>query len=129
MIYNFFMYLLRYLAEEYGDVDAYFSTKDDVPHMWGVQYMLAPWRMGGDFFWECKKVGTAADRTPPPVLPLLHARQRLQLRQHDAALLHGRLRLQWHTGSWCGGRRPHSADVRHPAASSAGVNCQAGGHA
>lgn len=57
VIYNFFMYLLRYLHEEYGDVHAYFSTKDDVPHMWGLQYVLHPWRMGEDFFWECKKVG------------------------------------------------------------------------
>lgn len=28
VIYNFFMYLLTYLHEEYGDVDAYFSTKE-----------------------------------------------------------------------------------------------------
>ena len=42
VIYNFFMYLLRYLHEEYGDVHAYFSTKDDVPHMWGLQYAPHP---------------------------------------------------------------------------------------
>ena len=50
------MYLLRYLHEEYGDIHAYFSTKEDVPHMWGLQYCMQPWRMGEDFFWECKKV-------------------------------------------------------------------------
>lgn len=42
--------------EEYGDIDAYFGTKPDVPHMWGFQYFLNEWQMGEDFFWECKKV-------------------------------------------------------------------------
>ncbi|KAK9794030.1 hypothetical protein WJX73_006148 [Symbiochloris irregularis] len=55
VIYSFFMYLLRYLHDEYGDVHTYFSTKEDVPHMWGVQWVLKPWAMGETFFWECKK--------------------------------------------------------------------------
>lgn len=56
VIYNFFMYLLAYLHEEYGDVDAYFSTKEEVPHIWGVQYLMRPWPMGAEFFWQCKQV-------------------------------------------------------------------------
>lgn len=55
VIYNFFMYLLAYLDDEYGDIDAYFSTKEDIPHIWPVQYFLNPWPMGVDFFWQCKK--------------------------------------------------------------------------
>ena len=60
VIYSFFMYLLRYLHDEYGDIHTYFSTKEDVRHMWGVQWVLSPWPMGEAFFWECKKVGAAA---------------------------------------------------------------------
>ena len=56
VIYNFFMYLVAYLEDEYGDVDAYFSTKEDVQHLWGLNYLVRPWRMGEEFFWECKKV-------------------------------------------------------------------------
>ena len=55
VIYNFFMYLLAYLEDEYGDVDAYFSTKPDVPHIWGLQHVLPSWTMGTTFFWQCKK--------------------------------------------------------------------------
>lgn len=55
VIYNFFMYLLAYLEDEYGDIDAYFSTKEDIPHMWPVHYFQRPWAMGIDFFWQCKK--------------------------------------------------------------------------
>ena len=55
VIYNFFMYLLAYLDDEYGDIDAYFSTKEDLPHIWPVHYFLNPWPMGVDFFWQCKK--------------------------------------------------------------------------
>lgn len=55
VIYNFFMYLLAYLEDEYGDIDAYFSTKEDIPHMWPVHYFQKPWAMGIDFFWQCKK--------------------------------------------------------------------------
>ncbi len=43
------------LQDEYGDVGAYFSTKADLEHMWGVQYVLRVWPMGEEFFWQCKK--------------------------------------------------------------------------
>jgi len=62
VIYNFFMYLVAYLEDEFGDVDAYFSTKEDVAHLWGLKYLVRPWRMGEEFFWECKKA-----RRPPGV--------------------------------------------------------------
>ena len=55
VIYNFFMYLLAYLEDEYGDIDAYFSTKEDIPHLWPVNYCLNAWPMGISFFCECKK--------------------------------------------------------------------------
>lgn len=42
--------------DEYGDVGAYFSTKADLQHQWGVQYVLRVWPMGEEFFWHCKKV-------------------------------------------------------------------------
>ena len=54
VIYNFFMYLLLYLEDTYGNVDAFYSTKEDVEHIWGFQYILTPWRMGNEFFWKCK---------------------------------------------------------------------------
>lgn len=56
VIYSFFMYLLAYLEDEYGDISVYLSTKEEVPHMWGVQWLLKPWRMGDDFMWQSKKV-------------------------------------------------------------------------
>ena len=46
-----------YCQDEYGDVTAYFSTKADVRHIWGVQYVMPTWPMGEEFFWQCKKVG------------------------------------------------------------------------
>ena len=49
------MHLLAYLEDAYGDIDAYFSTKEDIPHMWPVHYFQKPWAMGIDFFWQCKK--------------------------------------------------------------------------
>ena len=56
MIYSFFMYLLAYLEDEYGDISVYLSTKEEVAHMWGVQWVMKPWRMGDEFMWQCKKV-------------------------------------------------------------------------
>ena len=41
--------------EEYGDINAYYSTKADVQHMWGFQHVLSTWHMGDEFFWQCKK--------------------------------------------------------------------------
>lgn len=55
VIYNFYMFLIAYLEDEYGDVGAYFSTKADLQHQWGVQYVLQVWPMGEEFFWHCKK--------------------------------------------------------------------------
>ena len=55
VIYNFFMYLRAYLEDEYGDVDAYFAAKDDVPHLGLLARVLAPWRMGAPFFRECQQ--------------------------------------------------------------------------
>ena len=55
VIYNFFMYLLAYLQDEYGDLDAYFGAKDDVPHLGPLARVLRPWRMGAPFFRECQQ--------------------------------------------------------------------------
>ncbi|KAL4527527.1 hypothetical protein Ndes2526A_g08691 [Nannochloris sp. 'desiccata'] len=55
VIYNFFMYLVAYLEDEYGDVVAYYSTKEQVPHIWPITRCLRPWRMGEEFFWETKR--------------------------------------------------------------------------
>ena len=60
MIYSFFMYLLAYLEDEYGNLGVYLSTKEEVPHMWGIQLVLRkPWQMGDEFLWQCKKVRRA----------------------------------------------------------------------
>ena len=63
VIYSFFMYLLAYLEDEYGDISVYLSTKEEVPHMWGVQWLMKPWRMGDDFMWQCKKVAACLPET------------------------------------------------------------------
>lgn len=55
VIYNFYMFLVAYLEDEFGDVAAYFSTKPDLPHQWGMQYLLDVWPSGEEFFWHCKK--------------------------------------------------------------------------
>lgn len=34
---------------------AYFTVKEQVPHLWPVSKMLAPWPMGERFFWETKR--------------------------------------------------------------------------
>lgn len=51
------MFLIAYLEDEFGDVATYFSTKPDLPHQWGMQYLLDVWPSGEEFFWHCKKVG------------------------------------------------------------------------
>lgn len=63
VIYSFFMYLLAYLEDEYGDISVYLSTKEEVAHMWGLQWVLKPWRMGDEFMWQCKKVRPGATAT------------------------------------------------------------------
>jgi hypothetical protein len=55
VIYNFFMYLIAYLEDELGDVAAYYSTKEPVPHLWPVARWLRPWRPGAEFFWQAKR--------------------------------------------------------------------------
>ena len=46
---------MAYLEDEYGDIVSYYSTKEQVPHLWPASRVLAPWRMGEDFFWETKR--------------------------------------------------------------------------
>lgn len=55
VIYTFYMFLIAYLEDEFGDVAAYYSTKQDKEHIWGVQWFCNPWPFGGPFFWHCKK--------------------------------------------------------------------------
>ncbi|WPT16217.1 Transmembrane protein 184C [Picochlorum sp. SENEW3] len=55
VIYNFYMYLVGYLEDEYGDVASYFSTKEQVQHIWPVNKWIRPWSMGDVFFWETKR--------------------------------------------------------------------------
>lgn len=55
VIYNFFMYLVAYLEDEYGDINAYFMVKEQVPHLWPLSRVLQPWPMGERFFWETKR--------------------------------------------------------------------------
>lgn len=55
VIYNFFMYLVAYLEDEYGDIVAYYSTKEQVHHIWPVNRWIRPWKMGEEFFWETKR--------------------------------------------------------------------------
>lgn len=55
VIYNFFMYLVAYLEDEYGDVITYYSTKEQVQHLWPLKGVIKPWRMGEEFFWETKR--------------------------------------------------------------------------
>jgi len=55
VIYNFYMYLVAYLEDEYGDIRTYFSTKEQVNHIWPMSKCLRPWRMGEEFFWETKR--------------------------------------------------------------------------
>ncbi|KAL4427830.1 hypothetical protein ABPG75_001919 [Micractinium tetrahymenae] len=55
VIYQFFMYLVAYLEDEYGDISAYFMVKEQVPHLWPVSKVIAPWPMGERFFWETKR--------------------------------------------------------------------------
>ncbi|MEW5307253.1 MAG: hypothetical protein WDW36_009661 [Sanguina aurantia] len=55
VIYNFFAYLMAYLEEEYGDVEAYCLTKPDLAPMPVVGRFLKPQPMGPQFLWGCKK--------------------------------------------------------------------------
>lgn len=55
VIYNFYMYLVAYLEDEYGDIMTYFSTKEQINHIWPMSTCLKPWKMGEEFFWETKR--------------------------------------------------------------------------
>lgn len=55
VIYNFYCYLVAYLEDEFGDIIAYYSTKQDVKHLWPVNRFLEPWKAGEEFFWETKR--------------------------------------------------------------------------
>jgi hypothetical protein len=55
VIYNFYMYLVGYLEDDYGDIMAYFSTKEQVQHIWPVNKWLKAWPMGEVFFRETKR--------------------------------------------------------------------------
>lgn len=55
VIFNFYMYLVGYLEDDYGDIMAYFSTKEQVQHIWPVKIWLKPWPMGDVFFRETKR--------------------------------------------------------------------------
>eukprot|EP00887_Chlorella_sp_A99_P002596 scaffold6.g2596.t1 len=46
---------VAYLEDEYGDIAAYFSVKEQVPHLWPASLVLRPWPMGEAFFWETKR--------------------------------------------------------------------------
>ncbi|GAB4823802.1 hypothetical protein N2152v2_010848 [Parachlorella kessleri] len=98
VIYNFFMYLVAYLEDAYGDINVYYSTKDQrhpgetrcallrlgevlriavflptkgqVEHLWPANYLLQPWAMGEDFFWETKK-GVLAYVIARPLMTLV----------------------------------------------------------
>jgi Organic solute transporter Ostalpha len=75
VIYNFYMYLTAYLEDEFGDIDAYFSTQPAVEHFCGVQYLCPRWPMGWEFFWQCKKVRPAEDaRQTGSKIRILHVK-------------------------------------------------------
>jgi hypothetical protein len=50
VIYNFYMYLVTYLEDEVGDPITYFSTKEQVEHIWPANTFLPTWHMGQQFF-------------------------------------------------------------------------------
>lgn len=50
-------------VQEYGDIAVYLSTKEEISHMWGIQYLCRPWRSGEEFLWQCKKARAPAARS------------------------------------------------------------------
>lgn len=46
VIYNFYMYLVTYLEDEVGDPITYFSTKEQVDHLWPANKFLSTWCVG-----------------------------------------------------------------------------------
>jgi hypothetical protein len=47
VIYNFYMYLVTYLEDEVGDPITYFSTKEQVDHLWPANKFLSTWYVLG----------------------------------------------------------------------------------
>jgi Organic solute transporter Ostalpha len=53
-IYNFFMYLIRYLEGQLGPVQEYMGGKGTtVPHIWPVNYLSHPW-VGREMHHRCR---------------------------------------------------------------------------
>ena len=55
VIYNFFMYLVNFLEEEYGDVVQLLQTKPQQPQVFPMNLCLRPWPMGEHFLVMCKR--------------------------------------------------------------------------
>ncbi|KDD73924.1 organic solute transporter Ostalpha [Helicosporidium sp. ATCC 50920] len=55
VIYNFYAYLMAYLEDEFGDVDAYYAGKPQVEHLWPVKNLIRPWPAGARFFAHTKR--------------------------------------------------------------------------
>lgn len=55
VIYNFYMYLVTYLEDEVGDPVTYFSTKEQVDHIWPANKVLKAWSMGEEFFEQTQR--------------------------------------------------------------------------
>jgi hypothetical protein len=57
-IYSFYAFLVSFLEDELGDVDAYLAAKPPVPHLRFVKALglgAEPWPMGAPFLYEVKK--------------------------------------------------------------------------
>ena len=55
-IYSFYAYLMSFLEDELGDVDAYLATRPQVQHLRFVARLgVKPWPMGAPFLYEVKK--------------------------------------------------------------------------
>eukprot|EP01024_Parvocaulis_polyphysoides_P020112 TRINITY_DN19266_c0_g2_i2.p1 TRINITY_DN19266_c0_g2~~TRINITY_DN19266_c0_g2_i2.p1 ORF type:complete len:482 (-),score=20.57 TRINITY_DN19266_c0_g2_i2:201-1484(-) len=55
VIYNFYMYLIRFLEDETGDLENYMGQKPQQKHVWGVQYIARDWPMEKHFLRKCKQ--------------------------------------------------------------------------
>eukprot|EP01024_Parvocaulis_polyphysoides_P029994 TRINITY_DN27245_c0_g1_i1.p1 TRINITY_DN27245_c0_g1~~TRINITY_DN27245_c0_g1_i1.p1 ORF type:complete len:441 (-),score=43.68 TRINITY_DN27245_c0_g1_i1:266-1588(-) len=55
VIYNFYMYLIRFLEDETGDLENYMGQKQQQHHIWGVQYIARDWPMEKHFLRKCKQ--------------------------------------------------------------------------
>eukprot|EP01025_Chloroclados_australasicus_P022112 TRINITY_DN22961_c0_g2_i1.p1 TRINITY_DN22961_c0_g2~~TRINITY_DN22961_c0_g2_i1.p1 ORF type:complete len:433 (-),score=27.78 TRINITY_DN22961_c0_g2_i1:333-1553(-) len=55
VIYNFYMYLIRFLEDETGDLQSYMATRPQQKHIWGVQLFAKNWPMDTIFLRKCKQ--------------------------------------------------------------------------